>query len=88
MTFPQDYPNQPPKLVFTSDIWHPNSAPAPFKNNPPVAVSAFRVHAPAPRRRRAGIRLGPSRDDVAPCRLPILGGQLAGASADCLVPVH
>mmetsp|Transcript_30501 Transcript_30501/g.83597 ORF Transcript_30501/g.83597 Transcript_30501/m.83597 type:complete len:169 (+) Transcript_30501:84-590(+) len=24
MTFPQDYPNQPPKLVFTSDIWHPN----------------------------------------------------------------
>jgi len=24
MSFPQDYPNMPPKLVFTSDLWHPN----------------------------------------------------------------
>lgn len=24
MTFPEDYPNAPPKLKFTSDFWHPN----------------------------------------------------------------
>mmetsp|Transcript_21478 Transcript_21478/g.55800 ORF Transcript_21478/g.55800 Transcript_21478/m.55800 type:complete len:127 (-) Transcript_21478:718-1098(-) len=24
MKFPQDYPNHPPKLKFTTDIWHPN----------------------------------------------------------------
>jgi len=24
MTFPKDYPNMPPKLVFLSDLWHPN----------------------------------------------------------------
>jgi len=24
LTFPTDYPYTPPKLVFTSDIWHPN----------------------------------------------------------------
>lgn len=24
MTFPDDYPNMPPKLRFTTDIWHPN----------------------------------------------------------------
>ena len=25
MTFPKDYPNMPPKMRFTSDMWHPNS---------------------------------------------------------------
>mmetsp|Transcript_21849 Transcript_21849/g.31713 ORF Transcript_21849/g.31713 Transcript_21849/m.31713 type:complete len:168 (-) Transcript_21849:288-791(-) len=24
LTFPQDFPNMPPKMVFTSEIWHPN----------------------------------------------------------------
>lgn len=24
MTFPEDYPNSPPKLQFTTPIWHPN----------------------------------------------------------------
>ncbi|CAK8691311.1 unnamed protein product [Clavelina lepadiformis] len=24
MTFPEDYPQRPPKLKFISDIWHPN----------------------------------------------------------------
>ena len=24
LTFPKDYPNMPPKLVFTSEFWHPN----------------------------------------------------------------
>eukprot|EP01086_Lenisia_limosa_P006654 TRINITY_DN25659_c0_g1_i1.p1 TRINITY_DN25659_c0_g1~~TRINITY_DN25659_c0_g1_i1.p1 ORF type:complete len:171 (-),score=8.50 TRINITY_DN25659_c0_g1_i1:22-534(-) len=24
MTFPKDYPNMPPKMRFTSDMWHPN----------------------------------------------------------------
>jgi len=24
MTFPPEYPNLPPKLIFTSEIWHPN----------------------------------------------------------------
>ena len=24
MTFPLEYPNMPPKLIFTSDFWHPN----------------------------------------------------------------
>ncbi|KAK3250770.1 Ubiquitin-conjugating enzyme 13 [Cymbomonas tetramitiformis] len=27
MTFPQDYPNNPPTVRFTSDIWHPNVYP-------------------------------------------------------------
>lgn len=26
LTFPQDYPNNPPEFRFTSDIWHPNGA--------------------------------------------------------------
>ena len=24
MTFPKDYPNNPPKMKFISEIWHPN----------------------------------------------------------------
>nr|VDD09815.1 unnamed protein product [Brassica oleracea] len=24
MTFPQDYPNKPPTVKFTSEVWHPN----------------------------------------------------------------
>jgi len=24
MSFPEDYPNMPPKLIITSDFWHPN----------------------------------------------------------------
>ena len=24
LTFPKDYPNNPPKMKFTSEIWHPN----------------------------------------------------------------
>jgi len=27
MTFPQDYPNNPPTVRFTSDMWHPNVYP-------------------------------------------------------------
>jgi len=27
MTFPEDYPNSPPKMKFTSDFWHPNVYP-------------------------------------------------------------
>mmetsp|Transcript_38949 Transcript_38949/g.84763 ORF Transcript_38949/g.84763 Transcript_38949/m.84763 type:complete len:168 (+) Transcript_38949:647-1150(+) len=27
MTFPKDYPNNPPTVRFTSDIWHPNVYP-------------------------------------------------------------
>eukprot|EP00959_Pyramimonas_sp_CCMP1952_P434213 9092652-Pyramimonas_sp.AAC.1 len=27
MTFPQDYPNGPPTVRFTSDMWHPNVYP-------------------------------------------------------------
>jgi Ubiquitin-conjugating enzyme len=30
MTFPKDYPNMPPKLVFDTELWHPNSMPALF----------------------------------------------------------
>lgn len=25
MTFPDDFPDNPPKLRFTTPIWHPNS---------------------------------------------------------------
>ena len=28
MTFPSDYPNSPPCVRFTSEVWHPNGAPA------------------------------------------------------------
>lgn len=24
MSFPQDYPNNPPTVRFTTDVWHPN----------------------------------------------------------------
>ena len=27
MTFPSDYPNSPPCVRFTSEVWHPNGAP-------------------------------------------------------------
>ncbi|KAE8812470.1 ubiquitin-conjugating enzyme E2 7 [Hordeum vulgare] len=27
MTFPQDYPNSPPSVRFTSEMWHPNVYP-------------------------------------------------------------
>lgn len=27
LTFPQDYPNNPPEFRFTSEMWHPNGVP-------------------------------------------------------------
>eukprot|EP00744_Colponema_vietnamica_P000697 GILI01001228.1.p1 GENE.GILI01001228.1~~GILI01001228.1.p1 ORF type:complete len:165 (+),score=31.35 GILI01001228.1:69-563(+) len=27
LTFPQDYPNNPPLMVFTTEMWHPNIYP-------------------------------------------------------------
>ena len=39
LRFPQDYPNSPPKMVFTSKMWHPNI----FKNG---AVCISILHPP------------------------------------------
>lgn len=25
LQFPDDFPNNPPKMIFTSEMWHPNS---------------------------------------------------------------
>ena len=27
MTFPDDYPNNPPKMIFKTPMWHPNIYP-------------------------------------------------------------
>ncbi|KAH0928503.1 hypothetical protein HID58_014230 [Brassica napus] len=36
MTFPQDYPNKPPTVKFTSEVWHPNGA---FYSDGKVCIS-------------------------------------------------
>jgi ubiquitin-protein ligase len=41
LKFPEDFPNHPPEMVFTSAVWHPNSALASRRDWWPVSGALF-----------------------------------------------
>lgn len=47
MSFPQDFPLNPPKMKFLTEMWHPNSE-APLRSH----LSHFALDSPAPPPRR------------------------------------
>ena len=43
LTFPEDFPYQPPKMVFRTEMFHPNSNPSVMQSTPAVR-SVFRSY--------------------------------------------